>query len=371
MPTIDTNIIHIICTVAYIVTNLVSAAFCRDHMCHPFDRQPSRYYPARKQACIGMPLSLSLMPYVLWPDSPEVWTWVRIYTGAGIPLIWAMVYVGFRPFLKEAHQYDMDHYSNEDQFRLTFYRQILRMIVLYNLAVVIAAAVGDRWLMDAALIFTALYTVRIFKIALHPYGFPERESKVVSLMAEEMDSLEAAPADAEPSTDANARDGDALDADIRSQRLYDDSDVTLDDVAQRLGTDSSEVKAMLRQRDTTFYYYINNLRTEDKLRQWEVTNGYANTSLTIDLLARQMGTSAGFMKNFFRHHLHTTFSAWLTDVRIRQAKHLLIDQPGMSVLQIADAVGYDSPSGFSHRFSDIVGISPTQWRDNHTTDGMS
>ena len=58
---------------------------------------------------------------------------------------------------------------------------------------------------------------------------------------------------------------------------------------------------------------------------------------------------------------NTTFTKYLTDVRMEKAKALLLDTD-MKLLSIANEVGYDDPYYFSHCFKKNTGISPQEYR---------
>lgn len=63
----------------FIAVGLVLAAVRWFHMCRPFNRNPRYYYPGRPFV-VGVYLNaLVLLPYALFPQSPDAWYLVRIY----------------------------------------------------------------------------------------------------------------------------------------------------------------------------------------------------------------------------------------------------------------------------------------------------
>lgn len=64
---------------AYVTTCLVVAAVRWFHMCKPYDRNPHYYYPGRPFVTSAWLSSLTLLPYVLHPESGDAWYLARFY----------------------------------------------------------------------------------------------------------------------------------------------------------------------------------------------------------------------------------------------------------------------------------------------------
>lgn len=64
----------------------------------------------------------------------------------------------------------------------------------------------------------------------------------------------------------------------------------------------------------------------------------------------------------FKRQMRTSFSEYLTERRIRQAK-VLLKNSNMPLLEVAIAVGFENQSYFSRVFKSHVGSSPRQFRD--------
>ena len=63
----------------YITACLVSALVRWFHMCQPHNTNPQYYYPARPFLTGAWLSALTLIPYVLRPDSPDAWYLARFY----------------------------------------------------------------------------------------------------------------------------------------------------------------------------------------------------------------------------------------------------------------------------------------------------
>lgn len=63
----------------YILSSVICGVIRWFHMCHPYDRNADYFYPGRKQALFFYSALLLQLPYLLWPDSPDTWTYVRVF----------------------------------------------------------------------------------------------------------------------------------------------------------------------------------------------------------------------------------------------------------------------------------------------------
>lgn len=83
--------------------------------------------------------------------------------------------------------------------------------------------------------------------------------------------------------------------------------------------------------------------------------------LTVADLADHVGYSPFHFSRLFTHRLGIGPGRYLTALRIDRAKRLLL-QDTESVIDVASAVGFDSLSSFSRRFSATVGVPPGRLR---------
>ena len=61
-----------------------------------------------------------------------------------------------------------------------------------------------------------------------------------------------------------------------------------------------------------------------------------------------------------------SFRDWITALRIDYAKRLLAQYPELTVANISEKSGFQSPSHFIRLFKENVGCTPIQWRKKET-----
>ena len=73
------------------------------------------------------------------------------------------------------------------------------------------------------------------------------------------------------------------------------------------------------------------------------------------------GRSSTFVENVFRDRLRTSVQAYITSVKMREAKRLIAD-PSLRISEIAYRCGFSSPQYFCRTFTATFGVSPKAYR---------
>ncbi len=88
-----------------------------------------------------------------------------------------------------------------------------------------------------------------------------------------------------------------------------------------------------------------------------------NFSRQINLaeVAERLHFSSAYFGNIFKRNVGKTFNAYLTEVRMENAKKLL-KQPGYTIARVAEMVGYQDVKYFSKTFKSLYGVKPTEYK---------
>ncbi len=84
--------------------------------------------------------------------------------------------------------------------------------------------------------------------------------------------------------------------------------------------------------------------------------------LSLPHVASRVYMSPSYFGTLFKSRTGENFVDYLSRMRLNRSKELLLDS-SLRIQDIAEAVGYRSPSYFSDAFRKYVGVSPTQYRD--------
>jgi len=92
--------------------------------------------------------------------------------------------------------------------------------------------------------------------------------------------------------------------------------------------------------------------------------------VTLDMAAAYVGMSASYFSKFFKKYMGVNFITYVTDRKIEAAKDMLLhtDRP---VVNIAYDLSYSETNYFSKTFKKKVGVTPTEYREQHLNGQVS
>jgi len=97
----------------------------------------------------------------------------------------------------------------------------------------------------------------------------------------------------------------------------------------------------------------------EHVRQF-IESNFRRSDLSLEDVGEELGYSVSYISAILKRH-ETSFTKYLTQVRMEQAKTLLGD-PASKMATIAEEIGYDDPYYFSHCFKKYFGVSPAEYR---------
>ncbi|MNJ73716.1 Melibiose operon regulatory protein [compost metagenome] len=86
-----------------------------------------------------------------------------------------------------------------------------------------------------------------------------------------------------------------------------------------------------------------------------------DVSVKIEDIAASLGITPGYCLEVFRKVYGTSPRQYLSNLMLNEAK-ILIQQPELSLQEIAGRLGYSQVSHFSRQFKRWTGMSPLQYR---------
>lgn len=104
---------------------------------------------------------------------------------------------------------------------------------------------------------------------------------------------------------------------------------------------------------------------KDKLERWVASRAYCQPGVTMAQVAQQLGTNRTYLSRYINSCYSCNFNAWLTRLRIDEARRLLVASPTLSIEKVSMALGFSSKSQFINSFKAHEGVPPGQWREQH------
>ncbi|GEM_PF-180006 len=90
---------------------------------------------------------------------------------------------------------------------------------------------------------------------------------------------------------------------------------------------------------------------------------YLEEKLSIKDVAEMLDINHQQLSEILNRELGKSFSSYMNDIRISEAKKLLVDEPELPVIRIAMSVGFNSIRTFNRVFAKSTGFTPVEYRN--------
>lgn len=108
-----------------------------------------------------------------------------------------------------------------------------------------------------------------------------------------------------------------------------------------------------------------------RIAVWVKAKAYTHEQFTLEELASRLYTNKTYLSTFIKDEYDMNFSGWVTNLRIDEAKRIMMKEPEKRIQEVAFECGFSSLTYFSSVFSKSEGISPSVWQREFSrkTDG--
>ncbi len=104
-------------------------------------------------------------------------------------------------------------------------------------------------------------------------------------------------------------------------------------------------------------------KVERQLARWIEEGKHHEPDISMDDILDDLGLTRKELSFYCSRVLKKKFLTWRKELRINEAKALLIQHPEVPACHIGYVVGLCDKSNFRQQFRDIVGCTPLEWRE--------
>ncbi|MDC7288339.1 response regulator [Blautia schinkii] len=94
-----------------------------------------------------------------------------------------------------------------------------------------------------------------------------------------------------------------------------------------------------------------------------IDKNYHRFDMSLNLTAEAVGVNPSYLSNIFKKECGCSLSRYLTNVRLEQGKRWMEKNPGMTLADIAEKIGYGDVYYFSKTFKSHYGITPSKYQE--------
>lgn len=88
-------------------------------------------------------------------------------------------------------------------------------------------------------------------------------------------------------------------------------------------------------------------------------NNNIEKNISIKDVSRNVLKSSSTISHLFSSLLKKSFKQYIIELKLQKAEEYLLNEPGITIIEVADKLGYDDPYYFSRLFKKYKGLSPT------------
>lgn len=100
------------------------------------------------------------------------------------------------------------------------------------------------------------------------------------------------------------------------------------------------------------------------IERWRKAQGYSQPDVNSTNLAAKLRIPKRQLILYFSVYEGKTFRVWLSELRIEEAKRMLIEDENYKLETIAYACGFSHRNYLQNRFKAITGFTPCEWQEN-------
>ena len=98
---------------------------------------------------------------------------------------------------------------------------------------------------------------------------------------------------------------------------------------------------------------------------WVQGRSYVKNLPTLEDIAGDIGVPSDQLSAYIHMYERRHVLAWRKELRIRDARQLILSHPELPISVVGKMVGIPDKSNFKRQFADLVGVSPRDWRERH------
>ena len=146
----------------------------------------------------------------------------------------------------------------------------------------------------------------------------------------------------------------------------DGSSETILDYISKSGTLTILHNLLKEKIDLLFYAIETNVQENSTifLIKAFISKNFQNENLSVKDISEHVYLSTSYVCTIFKNETGKTLNQYLTDYRMERAKTLLLD-PRYKITDISAKVGYSDSNYFGKTFKKMVGLSPSEFREQN------
>ena len=104
---------------------------------------------------------------------------------------------------------------------------------------------------------------------------------------------------------------------------------------------------------------------DKRLGDWVAAGKYKLNYSSIDDILKELDVTSDELSYFCATRYGKSFLTWRKELRIEEAKRMLVDYPRIPAYKIGKSLGINDKADFRHQFKSATGMTPREWREKN------
>ena len=104
---------------------------------------------------------------------------------------------------------------------------------------------------------------------------------------------------------------------------------------------------------------------DKRLGDWVAAGKYKLNYSSIDDILKELDVTSDELSYFCATRYGKSFLTWRKELRIEEAKRMLVDYPRIPAYKIGKSLGIADKADFRHQFKSATGMTPSEWREKN------
>ena len=124
------------------------------------------------------------------------------------------------------------------------------------------------------------------------------------------------------------------------------------------------LKAGKKKDDEEGFNEVEFIRLDRSIDKWVKDKRFREFDKSREEIAKELNTTKEMLHLYFCTRMSIDFRTWRTQLRIEDAKVLLLEKKNMSINVVGEMAGFSDRANFYRQFVKFVGCSPKEWREH-------
>ncbi|MBQ6179290.1 MAG: AraC family transcriptional regulator [Bacteroidales bacterium] len=102
-----------------------------------------------------------------------------------------------------------------------------------------------------------------------------------------------------------------------------------------------------------------------RLIDWLTDGKYKLNYKSIDDILKELDVTSEELSYYCATQFGKSFLTWRKELRIEDAKRLLLEYPEIPSYKIGQSLGITDKADFRHQFKSVTGVTPKEWREKY------